>query len=254
MMDGHARRDCPALRFRAAHPGRANARDWHDVSRRAPGRLGRRARAPLRAPTARAQQEGVVAPGKDLAPRRALARRRPFAQAQASRAPQGRNRQLASRGTPGRRHGANRFAPAPRHDPVQHLEPRSPAAHRRAGLQAPLPAVSARPLHQAVDSGRHPARIHTRRGGDPVSRTKGRHRVGLSLAEIQPDAAQERPPGGAREPAHARHCGRLPHSRGGNGDAARIRLRGLRLGGVGYYPKTHFIHADTGKIRTWEGS
>lgn len=27
--------------------------------------------------------------------------------------------------------------------------------------------------------------------------------------------------------------------------------RGLRAGGVGYYPKSHFVHVDTGEIRTW---
>jgi uncharacterized protein YcbK (DUF882 family) len=37
-------------------------------------------------------------------------------------------------------------------------------------------------------------------------------------------------------------------------ETLRAFVYGLRLGGVGYYPKTHFIHADTGKVRTWEGS
>lgn len=27
--------------------------------------------------------------------------------------------------------------------------------------------------------------------------------------------------------------------------------RGLRSGGVGYYPKSHFVHVDTGDIRSW---
>ncbi len=27
--------------------------------------------------------------------------------------------------------------------------------------------------------------------------------------------------------------------------------RGLRAGGVGYYPKSHFVHVDTGEIRSW---
>jgi uncharacterized protein YcbK (DUF882 family) len=30
-------------------------------------------------------------------------------------------------------------------------------------------------------------------------------------------------------------------------------LRSLRLGGVGYYPESQFVHADVGKIRTWTG-
>jgi len=27
--------------------------------------------------------------------------------------------------------------------------------------------------------------------------------------------------------------------------------RGLRAGGVGYYPKSHFVHVDTGELRSW---
>lgn len=27
--------------------------------------------------------------------------------------------------------------------------------------------------------------------------------------------------------------------------------RGLRAGGVGYYPKSNFVHVDTGKVRSW---
>ncbi len=27
--------------------------------------------------------------------------------------------------------------------------------------------------------------------------------------------------------------------------------RGLRAGGVGYYPKSHFVHVDTGDLRSW---
>jgi uncharacterized protein DUF882 len=30
-------------------------------------------------------------------------------------------------------------------------------------------------------------------------------------------------------------------------------VRSLRLGGVGYYPESHFVHADTGRIRFWKG-
>lgn len=37
-------------------------------------------------------------------------------------------------------------------------------------------------------------------------------------------------------------------------EALREFVRGLRLGGVGYYPRTRFIHADTGKVRYWQGS
>jgi hypothetical protein len=37
-------------------------------------------------------------------------------------------------------------------------------------------------------------------------------------------------------------------------ETLREFVRGLHLGGVGYYPRTHFIHADTGKVRYWQGS
>ncbi len=30
-------------------------------------------------------------------------------------------------------------------------------------------------------------------------------------------------------------------------------VRSLRLGGVGYYPESHFVHADVGPIRFWRG-
>ncbi|QGM81014.1 YcbK family protein [Otariodibacter oris] len=28
----------------------------------------------------------------------------------------------------------------------------------------------------------------------------------------------------------------------------------LKSGGVGYYPRSHFVHVDTGPVRTWRGS
>jgi Bacterial protein of unknown function (DUF882) len=30
-------------------------------------------------------------------------------------------------------------------------------------------------------------------------------------------------------------------------------VRSLRLGGVGYYPESHFVHADVGRVRFWRG-
>jgi len=42
--------------------------------------------------------------------------------------------------------------------------------------------------------------------------------------------------------------------RGVETEKLREFVRSLRLGGVGYYPHTHFIHADTGKVRYWQGS
>ena len=41
---------------------------------------------------------------------------------------------------------------------------------------------------------------------------------------------------------------RLPgHSTRG----VRNIARGLRAGGVGYYPKSNFVHVDTGQVRSW---
>ena len=38
-------------------------------------------------------------------------------------------------------------------------------------------------------------------------------------------------------------------------DVPLARLReaalGLRLGGVGYYPASNFVHVDTGRVRSW---
>jgi uncharacterized protein YcbK (DUF882 family) len=31
-------------------------------------------------------------------------------------------------------------------------------------------------------------------------------------------------------------------------------VRSLRVGGVGYYPQSQFVHSDTGRIRYWTGS
>lgn len=37
---------------------------------------------------------------------------------------------------------------------------------------------------------------------------------------------------------------------------AKIRkvAEGLNSGGVGYYPKSNFVHVDTGPVRTWKGA
>jgi hypothetical protein len=56
------------------------------------------------------------------------------------------------------------------------------------------------------------------------------------------------------------------HSQHMEGHAVDFRIRGvatkqvlnyvksLRLGGVGFYPHSEFVHSDTGKIRYWKGS
>jgi hypothetical protein len=42
--------------------------------------------------------------------------------------------------------------------------------------------------------------------------------------------------------------------RGASTEALGQFVRGLRVGGVGTYPRNKFIHADTGKVRHWGGS
>jgi hypothetical protein len=58
----------------------------------------------------------------------------------------------------------------------------------------------------------------------------------------------------ARESQHLQGTAVDFRIRGVSTEALREFVRGLRLGGVGYYPRTHFIHADTGKVRYWQGS
>ena len=31
-------------------------------------------------------------------------------------------------------------------------------------------------------------------------------------------------------------------------------VRSLRVGGVGFYPHSQFVHSDTGRVRYWTGS
>ena len=58
----------------------------------------------------------------------------------------------------------------------------------------------------------------------------------------------------ARESQHMQGTAVDFRVRGASIEALREFVRGLHMGGVGYYPRTHFIHADTGKVRYWEGS
>jgi uncharacterized protein YcbK (DUF882 family) len=34
-------------------------------------------------------------------------------------------------------------------------------------------------------------------------------------------------------------------------DRLRGAARSLKLGGVGYYPSSNFVHVDTGRVRYW---
>jgi hypothetical protein len=58
----------------------------------------------------------------------------------------------------------------------------------------------------------------------------------------------------ARESQHMQGTAVDFRIRGVDLETLREFVRGMHLGGVGYYPHTHFIHADTGKIRYWQGS
>lgn len=58
----------------------------------------------------------------------------------------------------------------------------------------------------------------------------------------------------ARESQHTQGTAVDFRIHGVSTEALREFVRGLHLGGVGYYPRTHFIHADTGRVRYWKGS
>ena len=64
-------------------------------------------------------------------------------------------------------------------------------------------------------------------------------------------------------PADTSHSGVASHSLHIEGKAIDIRVpgvrldhlrdaaRSLRIGGVGYYPASDFVHVDTGRVRYW---
>jgi hypothetical protein len=58
----------------------------------------------------------------------------------------------------------------------------------------------------------------------------------------------------ARESQHMQGTAIDFRIRGVTTETLRDFVRGLHVGGVGYYPRTRFVHADTGKIRYWNGS
>ncbi len=57
----------------------------------------------------------------------------------------------------------------------------------------------------------------------------------------------------ARESQHMQGTAVDFRVRGVTTEALGEFVRGLHVGGVGYYPRTHFIHADTAKVRYWTG-
>jgi hypothetical protein len=58
----------------------------------------------------------------------------------------------------------------------------------------------------------------------------------------------------ARESQHMQGTAVDFRVKGAPTEALNAFVRTLRMGGVGFYPRTKFIHADTGKIRYWGGS
>jgi hypothetical protein len=58
----------------------------------------------------------------------------------------------------------------------------------------------------------------------------------------------------ARESQHTQGTAVDFRVRGASTEALRDFVRSLHLGGVGYYPRTRFVHADTGRVRYWNGS
>jgi uncharacterized protein YcbK (DUF882 family) len=57
----------------------------------------------------------------------------------------------------------------------------------------------------------------------------------------------------ARESQHLQGTAVDFRVRGASTEALSQFVRGLRLGGVGFYLRTRFVHADTGKVRSWSG-
>jgi uncharacterized protein YcbK (DUF882 family) len=91
------------------------------------------------------------------------------------------------------------------------------------------------------------------------------------LAEATGHAARYELISGYRSPRtnaklHAEGHGVAEHSQHMEGRAMDVRLIGCELtvlrdaalraarGGVGYYPSSNFVHVDTGRVRTWNGS
>ena len=106
--------------------------------------------------------------------------------------------------------------------------------------------------NQATHMDTAPHRRAEARGGEVLG-AADRGRLRLSLAEVQPHAAQEGAPGRAPQPAHGGTRRRLPHPRRRDAPGAPLR-KSLRMGGVGFYPHSQFVHSDTGPIRYWTGS
>jgi uncharacterized protein YcbK (DUF882 family) len=91
----------------------------------------------------------------------------------------------------------------------------------------------------------------------------------IDLARAAECAARYEVISGYRSPAtnahlHATGHGVAEHSLHMQGHAIDVRLKGCPLsrlhelalaakrGGVGYYPRSNFVHIDTGRVRSWE--
>lgn len=89
-------------------------------------------------------------------------------------------------------------------------------------------------------------------------------KLGVNNAEILIICGYRAPATNAK--MHQRSRGVASNSYHTRGQAVDFRLQGVSLakirqaaeslknGGVGYYPKSNFIHIDTGPVRTWRGS
>ena len=101
------------------------------------------------------------------------------------------------------------------HHALQHLDARGAADSSRRGARdrQPLPHLPARSLHQPGHAHGRAAHRRPQARGGKVFGAADRGRLGLPLAEVQPDAAQEGASGRAPQPAHGRARRRLPHPR-----------------------------------------
>ena len=134
-------------------------------------------------------------------------------------------KQLAARRAKRRAAGPARRAHRAGHDAVQRLDARGAADSPRPDAELKIRFHSFLRDHftnQATHMDTRLIDVLTRVAGK-FSAQPDRGRLGLPVAEVQPDAAQEGPSGRARQPAHARQRGRLPDPRRRDAPGAALR-------------------------------